>query len=101
MESVIRVISLIALSTAATLSIAQAPAAQTPLQDNAWSTLNKGLTNSNADRRVKAVRVLGNITHNAKAEDAALTALKDEKPEVRAAGAQALGEMGARDAKPQ
>jgi HEAT repeat protein len=86
---------------AATQSIAQAPAAQTPLQDSAWSALNKGLTNSNSDQRVKAVRVLGNIPRNAKAEDAALTALKDEKPEVRGAGAQALGEMGAKNGKPQ
>jgi len=101
MRSVIRVISLIVLSMAATLSIAQAPAAQTPLQDSAWSALNKGLTNSNSDQRVKAVRVLGNIPRNAKAEDAALTALKDDKPEVRGAGAQALGEMGAKNAKPQ
>ena len=33
--------------------------------------------------------------------DAALTALKDEKPDVRVAAAQALGDMGAKSAKPQ
>lgn len=97
MRSAIRALSLTALFTAASLSISQT----TPLQDNAWSVLNGGLTNKNSDQRVRAVHVLGNITQNAKAQEAALTALKDEKPEVRGAAAQALGEMGAKDTKPQ
>ncbi len=100
MKSVICILGFIVMS-AATLSIAQEPTAETPLQKNAWSVLGNGLTNKNADQRVKAVRVLGEITNNSKAEDAALTALKDDKPEVRASAAQALGEMGAKSAKPQ
>ena len=101
MRSVFRAVSLIAVSTATTLCIAQAPAAETPLQTNGWAVLNAGLTDKNMDHRVKAARDLGEITHNAKAEDAALTALKDDKPEVRAAAAQALGEMGAKSADAQ
>jgi hypothetical protein len=76
-------------------------AAETPLQTNAWTVLNNGLNDTNTDHRTKAVRDLGEIPHNAKAEDAALTALKDDKPEVRAVAAQALGEMGAKSADAQ
>jgi len=101
MNSPFGAISLIVVSMAATLCIAQAPAAETPLQTNAWVVLNAGLTDKNIDHRVKAARDLGEITHNAKALDAALTALKDYKPEVRAAAAQALGEMGAKSADAQ
>jgi len=101
MRSAVRAISLIAVSTVATLSIAQAPATETPLQTQAWAVLNSGLNDTNAEHRVKAARDLGLITHNPKAEDAALTALKDDKPEVRAAAAQALGEMGAKSADAQ
>jgi HEAT repeat protein len=100
MKSVICILGFIVMSTA-TLSIAQETAGETPLQKNAWSVLGEGLTNKNSDQRVKAVRRLGEITNNPKAEDAALTALKDDKPEVRAAAAQALGEMGAKSANPQ
>jgi len=74
--------------------------AQTP-QENAWSVLNGGLTNNSPDKRVKAVRVLGELTGDKKAEEAALNALKDEKADVRGSAAQALGEMGAKSAIPQ
>jgi len=63
--------------------------------------LNAGLTNKAWEKRVKAVRVLGELTGNAKAEEAALTALKDKREDVRAAAAQALGDMGAKSAIPQ
>ena len=49
----------------------------------------------------RAVSVLGELTGDKKAEDAALNALKDEKEDVRGAAAQALGEMGAKSAIPQ
>ena len=78
-----------------TFSVAHTP------QEDAWSMLNAGLTNKAWEKRVKAVRVLGELTGNAKAEEAALTALKDEKEDVRAAAAQALGDMGAKSAIPQ
>ena len=99
MRSLFCVIGLIVVSSA-TASIAQAPA--TPnTQDEAWSVLNQGLANNNLDLHLRAVRVLGELPGDAKAEDAALTALKDPKPEVRAAAAQALGEMGAKNANAQ
>lgn len=100
MKPIFRVISLIVVSAATTLCIAQTPATPDP-QDPAWTVLNQGLTSNNLDLHVRAVRLLGELPNDAKAEDAALTALKDDKPEVRAAAAQALGEMRAENAKPQ
>ena len=95
------VFSLVILSAAATLSIAQDATTQTP-QQTAWTVLNAGLEDNSTDLRVRAVRVLGELNGNKKAEDAALSALENDKqPEVRAAAAQALGEMGAKDAKTQ
>jgi len=67
-------------------------AAETP-REEAWTVLNSGLTNTNIEKRTKAVAELGLLIGDQKAEDAALTALKDDKPEVRAVAAQALGEM--------
>ena len=95
------VFSLVILSAAATLSIAQDATTQTP-QQTAWTVLNAGLEDNSTDLRVRAARVLGELNGNKKAEDAALSALENDKqPEVRAAAAQALGEMGAKDAKTQ
>jgi HEAT repeat protein len=59
------------------------------------------LTNKSWEKRAKAARVLGELTGDKKAEEAAPTALKDDKEDVRGAGAQALGEMGAKSAIPQ
>jgi HEAT repeat protein len=100
MKPLFRVIGLIVASAATTICIAQAPATSDP-QDPAWTVLNQGLSSSNLDQHVRVVRLLGELPDDAKAEDAALTALKDDKPEVRAAAAQALGEMRAENAKPQ
>lgn len=81
----------------------QTSTAQTPQQpkEQAWSVLKQGLTNSNMDKRKKAVLELGLLPDDQQAVDAAVTALKDDKPDVRAAAAQALGEMSAKSATPQ
>ena len=75
-------------------------AAQSP-REQAWTVLKQGLDNSNIEKRIKAVAYLGLLPDDSQALAAALTALKDPKPEVRTAAAQALGEMGARSAIPQ
>jgi HEAT repeat protein len=49
-------------------------------------------------RRAKAVQVLGLIKDDPEAEKLAVNALSDERPEVRAAGAAALGDMAAKSA---
>jgi HEAT repeat protein len=83
-----------------TMTLSQTQTAQNP-KEQAWSVLNQGLTNSNMDKRKKAVAELGLLPGDSQAEAAALTALKDQKPDVRVAAAQALGDMSAKTAKPQ
>jgi len=75
-------------------------AVDTPRQQ-AWNALNQGLTNNDLEKRTRAAAELGLMTGDSQAVDAGLTALQDQKPEVRAAAAQSLGEMGARSAKPE
>jgi HEAT repeat protein len=82
------------------------PTAQTPTttqspREQAWTALKPGLVNSNIEKRTRAVADLGLLPDDPQALDAGLTALKDPKPEVRAAAAQALGEMEAKGAIPQ
>ena len=69
--------------------------------DKAWTVLQAGLSNRNTDNRTVATRLLGGLTKNAQAQDLALKALSDNRPEVRAAGAEALGNMQAKSAIPQ
>lgn len=68
--------------------------------DKAWSTLQAGLAEK-GDDRVVAIRVLGLLEHNPKAAELADAALADEKAEVRAAAADALGQMHAKSAVPK
>ncbi|HVP54279.1 MAG TPA: HEAT repeat domain-containing protein [Candidatus Eisenbacteria bacterium] len=89
--------SVLTIGTAALcLAPASAKAAETP-KDQAWSVLYAGLSDSSPDKRTTAVQVLGLLPGDYNAKEAALKALGDEKPEVRAAAAQSLGKMKARD----
>jgi len=74
--------------------------AQTPV-DRSWSILEAGAAHKSAETRVKAVRSLGLVTNNKKAQEMAEKALADEKPEVQAAAAVALGQMGAKSSAPK
>ncbi len=74
--------------------------AQTPV-DRSWAALNTGLGDKSAETRAKAVRALGLITNNPKAQQLVEAALKDAKPEVQAAAAEALGQMGAKSSVPK
>ena len=98
MRAVFRAFGVALLSAGAGIALAQS-STQAPL-DTAWTILNTGLEDNNKDIRARATRVLGELDGDTKAEKAALNALQNDKePAVRAAGAQALGEMGAKDAK--
>lgn len=79
-------------------SALQAGAQSAP--EKAWSILNDGQQKKN-DEKVIAVRVLGMVQKNPKAMSLALAALKDTNPDVRAAAAKSLGQMGAKSALPQ
>jgi len=74
--------------------------AQTPT-DKAWSVLQEGLADKTTDERAVAVRVLGLLENNKQAEDLALKALADSKPEIRTAAADALGQMKAKNSAPK
>src|SRR5947209_4001204 len=73
------------------------PASAQNSTGKAWITLQTALSGK-TDEKVIAVRVLGLLQNDSKATDLALAALGDEKPEVRTAAAEALGQMGARSA---
>ncbi len=67
-------------------------------KEEAWSVLYFGLGDSSVEKRTKATTVLGLLPGDAKAEEAALKALEDDKPDVRSAAARALGDMKAKSA---
>jgi HEAT repeat protein len=97
MRSLICAVCLVVLPTAAAPSTAQDSAPTT--EQTAWTVLSTGLVDNSTDVRTRAVHVLGELNGNAKAKDAAISVLKNDKqPEVRAVAAQSLGEMGAKDA---
>lgn len=73
--------------------------ADTPAQ-TAWGILQNAAADKSADKRAKAVRVLGLIIRDPKTAAMAEGALKDEKADVRAAAAAALGEMDAKASVP-
>lgn len=66
-------------------------------KEQAWSVLYTGLAEGNVGKRTTAVQVLGLLPDDPKAKEAALKALKDERPDVRAAAAQSLGDMKAKN----
>jgi len=70
-------------------------------QERAWSLLRRGATSNSVEERAAAVRVLGLIARNRQAAATAAEALKDPKPEVRAAAAIALGNIGLTSAIPK
>ncbi len=78
----------------------QSSADPAPL-DQAWSVLKDGIDNRNATMRATAVRALGNLPRNQKAQEWALSALADQNYDVRAEAATALGQMGAVAARPK
>jgi HEAT repeat protein len=72
---------------------ARAQATMPTAQEKAWETLEGGIQGKSAENRSIAVRVLGLLPGDAKAAGLAEKALGDEKAEVRAAAATALGQM--------
>lgn len=68
-------------------------------REKPWRILQEVVKDPNAERRARAVRALGLLAGNVEAEKLAVAALKDEKPNVRAAAATALGATNAENAK--
>ena len=63
------------------------------LKDQAWQLLHTGVADESTEKRATAVRVLSLLPNDKEAARLAENALLDKKPDVRAAGALALGEM--------
>jgi HEAT repeat protein len=65
-------------------------------REQAWNILRANVTEKDSAKRAQAVRVLGLLRGEPEALGMARKALGDEKPEVRAAAATALGQMRSR-----
>ena len=74
--------------------------AQTP-QQQAWNILRSGVNEKSTGRRVQAVRALRLLPGGPEATEMAQQALQDQKHEVRAAAAKALGLMGSKVSIPE
>ena len=88
---------------AAVGSAQNAPNANTNLSPKvqAWTILDDGMASSSYEKRAKAAQALGVIKGDPEAERLAIKALSDERPEVRASGAAALGDIGIKSATPE
>ena len=73
--------------------------AETPVE-KAWNILTTASQEKSYEKRMKAVQPLGMIIGNSRAQSMAETALKDDREEVRAAAAEALGLMDAKSSAP-
>lgn len=69
--------------------------------ERAWALLDDGSASDSAETRRIAVGALGVVIKNPHAIQIAEKALKDDKPEVRAAAASALGKMQSRSSIPK
>ena len=74
--------------------------AETP-QQQAWKILRAGVNEKSTRKRTPAVRALRLLPGNPEALEMAKRALRDQKPEVRAAAATALGLMGSKASTPE
>src|SRR5262249_32664264 len=70
-------------------------------KDEAWQILDAACAANKVTDRASATIALGLLGNNARARKLAEKALSDPKPEVRSAGAAALGEMGSRKSIPR
>lgn len=74
--------------------------AETPEQ-RAWSMLRNGIHESDTGKRTQAVFALRLLPFDPEATELAEAALRDRKPDVRAAAATALGSIGSTEAIPE
>src|SRR5260370_18608872 len=75
-------------------------AAETP-QQQAWDILHAGLNQKSTGKPTQAVRALRLLPDNPEPTKMPQTALQDRKPEVRAAAANALVLMRAKESTPE
>jgi HEAT repeat protein len=83
-----------AIACALFLTSSAGAAGKNNLKAQAWALLRTGVADENTEHRATAVRVLSLLPGEPEAVLMACDALHDEKPEVRAAAAMALGQLG-------
>jgi len=75
---------------------------RSPVVDKAWEILRKGASDKSTEDRTTAILALGVLDNDPVGRDLAEKALSNDKTtEVRVAGAEALGEMGAKESIPK
>jgi HEAT repeat protein len=77
------------------------PSAGAISADTPWAILQEAAEDKSADKRALVAHALGLLPKNKKAQAMAEKALLDGNAHVRIAAAKALGEMGARSARPK
>jgi len=101
-QSIMLVLALCAIAAGQSAPATPAPKAKPiSLAQRAWTLLDEGAHDKGADKRARAVRVLGLVPRDTRAANLAIGALADPNPGVRAAAASALGQMRAVAAVPK
>ncbi|HZQ95010.1 MAG TPA: HEAT repeat domain-containing protein [Candidatus Sulfotelmatobacter sp.] len=93
-------VSCLLLSCAGAICLAQEPTDIESPKHKAWDLLQTAAFSKKTDERTNGIRALGLLQDNTHARELAESALKDSNPEVRAAGATALGQMRATESVP-
>jgi HEAT repeat protein len=88
-------------SAPASTAASEAGSQARSLKEQAWEVLQNGVAADNKQDRAAAVHATGLIRNNSRARKIAESALQDDAPEVRAAGAAALGDMQSRRSIPK
>lgn len=102
MRGLSKVVGCLVLGCAAVVSsLAQASTDIESPKHKAWDILLTAAFSKITIERMNGIRALGLLRDNARARELAENALKDPKPEVRAAAATALGQMHATESVPK
>jgi HEAT repeat protein len=94
-------LSRIVASVAALLLFASFPSHADSTEQKAWTMFECAAKSKSASERATGIQALGLMKDNARARAMAEAALKDVRPEVRAAAATALGQMHATESIPK
>ena len=102
MRPLLQFVSCLVLGCASAVSLfAQASTDVESPKHKAWDMLLTAAFSKVTTERTNGIRALGLLRDNARARELAENALKDPKPEVRAAAATALGQMHASESIPK
>src|SRR6202035_3395049 len=90
----------LAIAFASVLTLGGMPVFAQSKIDEAWEILHVNLNEKDSAKRALAVQVLGLLPGDPQAQELSHKAVEDEKPEVRAAAATALGQLHSKSSIP-